>query len=436
VSLILGWKQQEPVGFGFTATTPAESGELVMDDGTHLIGIAGTGKGKGRSLAIPNLLHSGNDGSCICLDLKGELAIVSARYRRDVLGHEIVVLDPWRRTGFESSSFNPADVIGRGPEMADDCYQLASLLSPPPTGATVNETFWVERGESAIAGVMAHVLTDPDENSRTLARVHEYLSGSDPIYKLAVLLDQQEAQRAAGQEPTMPRFAYQQIASLLQAPDITRGGIQSTALSHLRVFSGELVQAATTTTTFDLAKIVRGDPVTVYIVVPPECLQSHAPLLKLWISAFLTLIFRRKAAPAKPTLLLLDELAALGPMQQVKAAVTLTRAYGVRVAMFLQSYSQLVSMFPLDHQTVFDNCDTVVTMGLPRHATAAAMAAALGDVSAEALAGLRPHEVAVKTTGKPTRILRRLDYLDDALFVGRADRNPIYANQRNAGLPR
>lgn len=428
MSLILGWEQPEAAGVGFTATASASSAEPVTDDGTHLIGIAGTGKGKGRNLAIPNLLHEGNDGCCICLDLKGELCETSVRYRRDVLGHEIVVLDPWGRSGFEPASFNPLDVIERGPQLADACYQLAGLLSPPNEGGRMSEHFWQERGESLIAGLIAYVLTNPDEGNRTLSRVFEMMNGSDPIYQLAVDLDK------VGH--AMPPFAYQLIGGFLSTVDITRSGILATAMSNVRVVAGDLVKKATASTSFDLDKIVRGGPVTVYIVVPPENLYSHASLLKLWISAFLTLIFRRKAAPPKPTLLLLDELAALGPMQQIKTAVTLTRSYGVKVAMLLQSYSQLVGMFPLDHQTVFDNCDTVVTMGLPHHSTAAAMAAALGDVSAEALAGLRSNEAAVKTTGRPTRILRRLDYLDDPMFAGRADRNPMYANQPSAGQAR
>ena len=419
MSLILGWEQPEAAGLGFTQKAPANGGELIEDHGTHLIAIAGTGQGKGRNLAIPNLLH--DDSPAIVLDVKGELASVTARYRRDVMGHEIVVLDPWGRTAFKPSSFNPLDVIERGPQIADDCYQLASLLSPPSAGR-LNEYFWTERSEAIIAGVIGLVLTDPDETQRTLSRVQDHIGGSDPAYKLAVLLDQQEK--------AMLPFSYQQIAAFLSTPEITRGCIQSTALSALRVMAGGLVQAATETTSFDVNAIVRGDPVTVYIVVPPANLVSHAALLRLWISAFLTLIFRREAAPSKPTLILLDEIAQLGPMEQIKTAVTLTRSYGVRVAMFLQAYSQLIGMFPNEHETIFENCSTVITMGLPRRSTAAAMATALGDVSAEALAALKPTEAAVKTTHAPTRIVRRLDYLDDGLFAGRADRNPLHANHR------
>ena len=63
---------------------------FVGDDDRHLVTLAGSRAGKGRSLIIPNLLSY--PGSVVCIDPKGENAAVTARYRREVLGQEVVVL--------------------------------------------------------------------------------------------------------------------------------------------------------------------------------------------------------------------------------------------------------------------------------------------------------------------------------------------------------
>jgi type IV secretion system protein VirD4 len=49
---------------------------------------------------IPNLLDY--PGACVVLDIKGENYAVTSRYRRDVLGHDVYLLDPFGVTGARS----------------------------------------------------------------------------------------------------------------------------------------------------------------------------------------------------------------------------------------------------------------------------------------------------------------------------------------------
>jgi type IV secretory pathway TraG/TraD family ATPase VirD4 len=62
---------------------------------THLLTIAPPGAGKGTSIVIPNLLTYA--GSTIITDPKGELFAITARHRREKLGHKIIVLCPWAK---------------------------------------------------------------------------------------------------------------------------------------------------------------------------------------------------------------------------------------------------------------------------------------------------------------------------------------------------
>ena len=89
-----------------TFTIARGSDALLYEGDSHLMTIAPTGAGKGRSVIIPNLLNYA--GPVIVVDPKGENYHVTARYRREVLGHRIVKLDPFGQTkDGPSDSFNP-----------------------------------------------------------------------------------------------------------------------------------------------------------------------------------------------------------------------------------------------------------------------------------------------------------------------------------------
>src|SRR5688572_33383934 len=89
LDLLLGWKAAEaardPIGFSAPrATVEAPTGEapILYGEDRHLLTIAPTGAGKGRSVIIPNLLRF--EGSVIVIDPKGETWHVTARRRKEM----------------------------------------------------------------------------------------------------------------------------------------------------------------------------------------------------------------------------------------------------------------------------------------------------------------------------------------------------------------
>ena len=70
----------------------------------HLLLFGPNGTGKGTRFLIPNLL-SIKDRSIIVIDPKGELAAVTADYRRTV--GDVVMLNPFNVLGLGSAGFNP-----------------------------------------------------------------------------------------------------------------------------------------------------------------------------------------------------------------------------------------------------------------------------------------------------------------------------------------
>ena len=177
----------------------------------------------------------------------------------------------------------------------------------------------------------------------------------------------------------------------------------------------------------DLGALQHGEPVTIYLVLPAARLHSHAALLRIWLSVLLGTIAERQHKPLAPTLLIVDELAQIGGIPLILQALTLLRGYGLRVMAIIQSLAQLRSMWPTDYQTIVDNCGTVATFGLTRATMATPMSELLGDIGTDALMRLPAEHAVINRTGQGSRVVRKLDYLNDALFEGRFDPNPFYA---------
>jgi len=91
---------------------------------------------------------------------------------------------------------------------------------------------------------------------------------------------------AWGLDVGMSEDARQEFAIFLQHPSKeTRPSIQSTASQHLRLFGSKAVRRATDCSTFDLQDVIDGEPMTIYIIIPPTKLESHRSLLRLWLGS-------------------------------------------------------------------------------------------------------------------------------------------------------
>ena len=423
--IVLGWERAiaSPGRIGFLRSGDGKreqpscaSGPLYDSEDGHALIVAPTGKGKSRCIAIPQLLSSCS-ASAIVLDIKGELARTTADFRERELGHRIVRLDPWKLTTKTPDRLNPLDAVA-APDacVADLAFQYAGMLATPR--AVSREPYWNEKAQTIVAGLIAVVATRSGaEWDRSFKEVYRLLHVDDVVHSLAVLLD------CAG--ASMPPFARGIIASLLATVELTRSGILSTAENLVRVFANDTVQQAVAATDFDLGMLARGEPVTIYLVIPPAKLETHLPLVRLWLSTLLGVITERTVRPRQPTLLLLDEAAQLGEMAQIRTIMTLARGYGTRAMLFVQSLAQLRECYP-DARSLVENASTIITFGHSSRTMSAEMAELFGDVSADALYRLGKDELAVKRSGEDTQVLRKCDYLNDAPFKERAAPNPMF----------
>ena len=161
------------------------------------------------------------------------------------------------------------------------------------------------------------------------------------------------------------------------------------------------------------------------MILPPDKLQSHKALLKLWVGTLLKAITTRTEAPALRTLFLLDEAGQLGNFPFLETMITLSAGYGVWCWSFWQDLSQLKAAYPTSWENILNNCGVVQTFGIHNRNMAQQWGQFLGH-DADALAALQPAEQVLSIHGEAEQRGRRMDYLSDACFAGRFDENRFF----------
>jgi type IV secretion system protein VirD4 len=406
-SVLAGWDK---------ATGPNGRRAAVTYDGdAPLLTCAATGAGKGRSVLIPNMLTY--PGSLFAVDIKGELYQVTARRRRE-MGQQVAVLDPFHLVTDRSDSLNPLDVMNLPRSDIDsDAEMLASLLAVGH--AFEREPFWNITANGLMAGLIALIASGASKD-RHLGQLRAWLYHGDLEMTIAKMLDA---------DAIRSRFARDQFVAYLNAPhEQTRPCIRTTACSYVSALGSDQVVETLRTSSFRLQDVYDGKPLSIYIVIPPDKLESHKALLRLWVGTLLTTIMRRTIMPRQRTLFLLDECAQLGSLDSLRQAITLLRGSGLQTWTFWQDLSQLRQVYPKDWQTIVNNSGMLQVFGITNHSMAKEWSELLG-LSAQDLQQLPREDAVVQRQGQGSVVCRRPDYLKDKAFAGQFDANQRFALQ-------
>ncbi|MCP5266967.1 MAG: type IV secretory system conjugative DNA transfer family protein [Burkholderiaceae bacterium] len=417
VGLLLGHRPRprvapsRPAGFlsrldAPPSEAPPESDSIRDDGESHLLCIAPTGAGKGRSVLIPNLLNY--PGSCIVVDPKGEAARITAGYRRS-LGQRTAVIAPFDVGNTEA--LNPFDLFDLpDTDPVDAAYELTGLLGRGVQAESGHHLFWDVNANMLIRGVMLAIRHTLPREEHTLATLNAWLSDDDLAYRLAVFLEQHKA--------GAPAACVRDLCGYLHHAERVREDVLSTAMTRLDIFASAGVQRATGPSTVRLQDLLDDRPMTLYLVLPAEKLYSHGRLLRLWLAVLLGALLRRSRLPRHKTLVMIDECAALGELDSLRTLVCLMRGFGVRCAMFFQDASQLRRLYPQDWSTMINNT-MVQTFGTRSMLASRELDDLLGLGDARAALRVPTGMQMLCLPGREPVVCERFDYLRDASFVGR-----------------
>ena len=412
----------------------------------HMLSIAPTRSGKGVSLIVPNLLTY--RGSVLVVDPKGENAWITARYRRQAFGQKTFIVDPWgevnRRYGSPQesetiASFNPLSFLKPGSD--DFVEDLAALADALIITQSTKDPYWEDTARELWAGLMAYVLENPafsdraslflarkllmkstDELSRTIQTAMELGPGSVAALKLAQFQNLKESTA---------------IMSVISAARTQTAFLDSDVLSRSMESSD-----------FSFEGLCGGN-ISVYLVLPPDKLETYARWLRLMISAGIRAVARGTGgsrsldvstppiAAGLPALFMLDEFGTIGKLNAVAQAYGLMAGLGMIIWTFSQDLNQLVRDYPQHWETFIGNSQAVTCFGVMDNFTAEYISKFLGTQTIEQTNVSVSHgtSVAPLTGNAPWRVSQRTSVSTSTGYSTQTMSRPLLHPDEVRGLP-
>ena len=345
-------------------------GRLVQTtDFVHLASFSPAGGGKGTAVLLPNLRSYA--GSCVVTDPKPELTGLTAKFRRKKFGHKIIILDPFNRAKMGSATLNPLDWIAKdADDFLDQCRELANMLVLRTGKET--DRHWNDSCELVLTAIIAFVCgCEPDKAKRNFQTVRLILSSRHAFDRAVEVM-----QQMTDCQGVVARLGGQ----LTWFQDKELGSVLTTVQRTTQFLDSPVVAANTNTSSFD-PMILRKRKATIYLILPPDKLQSLSGLLRMQIGTIMRRITSGPPTEKNPVLWFLDEYAHLGKIEAVEDAVTLKRGMGMRLWFFFQSKEQMKLCFGDKASTISDNIGTQQYFGITSFETADELSKRIGDAT-------------------------------------------------------
>ncbi len=375
------------------ATRAPRSGHVAVQGGqaigfgddTHAVTIAGNRSGKGRSSIVPTLLDY--RGATLVIDVKGELATITARQRAEG-GQAVFVVDPFDIVQGPArqyrARFNPLSILRTGsPTLIEDAGLVADALVVP---GNTQDPHWDESSRAFIEGVVLFVATDElFEGRRTLAQVRDLISGqahAEDVTGMDVLAEQMRANNAA--DGFVRQAVIDAAEDFFAKPPDERGSVLSNTRRHLRFLAYPQIRDSLSGHEFDLASLKTGhggQPATIYLCLPAMRMATCNRWFRLFVNLALAEMERIAVKPPTPVLFCLDEFPVLGHMQALEQAAGQIAGLGVKLWVVVQDIGQLKALYKERWQTFLGNAGMVQLFGLNDLATLEWVSKRLGTTS-------------------------------------------------------
>ena len=368
---------------------PLGSVQYLRHDGPeHVLAFAPTRSGKGIGLVIPTLLSWRE--SAVVLDIKGENWERTAGGRVGRAGQRVIRFDP---TDPESARYNPLAAIRlETPHEIADAQNIATMLVDPQ-GRGVERDHWAQTAWSLLVGAILHVCYRERRwrGLGTLSQVAEELTSSESG-DLSEIMEgwlcfphrggEDGCERSRGATPTHPVVAAT-AREMQQRTPKEASSVLSSALALLTLYRDPVIAGATGGSDFRVEDLVdHARPMTVYLVIPPRDLTRVRPLVRLMVDQIvrgLTLDLpseaprpddsglkrrlgsfgsRNQPLPEegrRRVLLMLDEFASLGKMENLEHSLAHCAGYGVKAYLVVQDLAQLFSAYGRN-ESIVANC--------------------------------------------------------------------------------
>jgi type IV secretion system protein VirD4 len=344
--------------------------KVIYEGPLHTVLFGPNGVGKGMRFLVPNLLNI-EGKSIVVIDPKGQLAAMTAKWRHEN-GDDVKIIDPFgvleevvrerpdtyryliEHGLYESVGFNPLAILDpEGPTFFDDAAVIADALIK----IQGNEPHWTESAQGLLTGLLMWERQQKGSDA-TLEHVRYMLTEADKYEDLEDEAGNLVKTLTAGLRVTASDmvanggFEIASLAARFAAKNTTDEieSVRSTADTQTRWLLSQPMRRDLQKNGVDFSKLKSGDrPMTVYVILPANYLETHSVWLRLVVSEALR---ASMTVGGRTVLMMLDEFAALGHLSIVQKLFGVTRDYKVQMWPVFQDLPQLKHLYPERWETL------------------------------------------------------------------------------------
>ena len=311
---------------------------------------APTRQGKGAGVVIPNLLNYPD--SVVVLDIKLENYQLTSKFR-EMHGQKVFLFNPFDEEG-RTHRWNPMDAIRRDPNLrVVDAMSIGEMLYPRSND---DSGMWNDLARDLFMGFALYLIETP-ELPCTFGEILRQISGKGRGIKEHVqhIIEQRLRGNEALSDP-----CYQAFSRFCSAQERTLSSIVTTATAPLLIFQNSYVDAATSATDFDVAR-VRKERMSIYVGIPAPMMSTASLIVNLFFSHLLNQ--NMKELPEQnpelkyQCLVLMDEFTTLGRVGIIAKSIGQIAGFNMRLLLVIQGISQLIAAYgEQDARTIEDMC--------------------------------------------------------------------------------
>jgi type IV secretory pathway TraG/TraD family ATPase VirD4 len=249
--------------------------------------------------------------------------------------------------GLEPATYNPLDILDRDdPNAVATARRLANAICPAPERR--DDPFWQQSAANILAAVFLWLADQPRE-TKTLARARQIVTLDRKTFTDQYLVKMAVSTAYDG---AIREF----VGNLLTLGDNTYTGINATLTLATDFISDPRLKTATNVSTFSMDDL-RDKATTLYLVIPPDQMDTQKTWLRLMIAAA-THSFRRHAGGSdrRRCMMLIDEFPALGRLRDLPTDIATMAGYGLDYTLVIQGIDQLKAIYDKDSGAILSNC--------------------------------------------------------------------------------
>ncbi|WP_170565854.1 type IV secretory system conjugative DNA transfer family protein [Ruegeria atlantica] len=293
----------------------------------HAAFIAPTGSGKTSGLVIPNVQRF--NGSCVVLDIKGEIFKATGGRRR-AMGDEVYVFNPENPS--RSHSYNPLRRAVLAKDLSERWIEVIQVATQMFETPSLNAQSFLGGVEGMFCAMAMLVIK----------RDRPYIS---EVLHLIKTTKQSEYEKLA-KEVGYPLAADEFLSIADDEPKIFKSTRSVMNNSGLQLWRNPSVARVTQGNDINFEDL-RRKPAAIYFSISGKKVKEYKTLIRLFFLDLVNTIETDEPGEDEPfkVLILLDEFQRLGNLERVVEAYDTMRSFGGRLVLISQSISRLQEIY-------------------------------------------------------------------------------------------